>query len=270
MPEGKNKTMIKISNKKNKEISFYQRYHLSDKKKKNLHLYMRYIANPLSYPLFRLLIKTPITATQISYIIIILGLISPVFIALGNKTFTLIGCLLLQLAVILDCVDGSIARYRNQKSFMGKYLDILFHDTSVPLLFIGIGINAFNNLGNVLYIYIGILTSLFIILANMSRSVKYTVIITYIMLKKEHSLRKNHLYSFKGIEYSKNPFKKFAIEFLKFFNEFSHIFTFSLIFTIMGYLPYLLFFYLPFYFLMFIVKVAIELREEFSKLIIKK
>ncbi len=253
-----------------------KKVHFQEEKKQRLGFYMNHIANPVSYPLFKLLVRTPITGNQISCMILILGLVSPLFIAIGLKRYAIIGCLLLQLAVVLDCIDGSIARYRHQESYMGLYFDYLFHNISVPFLFFGIGVNSYNNSGNIMYIYAGFAIFFLIVLTNMLQAVKHVITITYIIPRKKHKLISNvfkqwekiHQFS-REIKSAKNYLISILTKIMNFLNDFSHIFTIVLIFVLIDMLPYLLLFYLPFYFIIFIIKAAVEFKSGFDQFIVK-
>ena len=50
---------------------------------------------------------------------------------------------MLQLAYILDGTDGEIARFRNQCSYLGEYLDRVFHVFIYPLIYISLGLGLF-------------------------------------------------------------------------------------------------------------------------------
>ncbi|MBI2996062.1 MAG: CDP-alcohol phosphatidyltransferase family protein [Candidatus Melainabacteria bacterium] len=52
-----------------------------------------------------------------------LCLITCAFIATGIPVFLIIGAVLIQLVFILDCLDGQLARYRNESSNFGAWYD---------------------------------------------------------------------------------------------------------------------------------------------------
>src|SRR3954469_13717316 len=54
----------------------------------------------------------------------------------------ILGALLIQLYLLLDCVDGELARWRKQTSTVGVYLDRVGHYLSEATLLVGFGIRA--------------------------------------------------------------------------------------------------------------------------------
>ena len=75
----------------------------------------------------RLLLKTPITANGVTYLMILTGIsISGALLISGSKGL-LLALLLSQLQMLWDCCDGEIARWRNTQSPKGVFLDRLGH-----------------------------------------------------------------------------------------------------------------------------------------------
>jgi phosphatidylglycerophosphate synthase len=74
-----------------------------------------------------LLIRTPVTADQVTALSIATGLIAAVLLALPGLAMGLAGCALLYVSFLLDQVDGEVARYRRQTSLRGVYLDEIRH-----------------------------------------------------------------------------------------------------------------------------------------------
>ena len=75
----------------------------------------------------RLLLKTPITANEVTYLMILTGIsISCALLISGSKGL-LLALLLSQLQMLWDCCDGEIARWRNTQSPKGVFLDRLGH-----------------------------------------------------------------------------------------------------------------------------------------------
>ena len=86
-----------------------------------------------------LLLHTSITPNQVTLLSLIFGLLSAVsYFSYGALPF-IIGFILFQFHVILDVVDGEIARYRKISSVGGAYLDYVSHYIVYPLIMFGIG-----------------------------------------------------------------------------------------------------------------------------------
>ena len=86
----------------------------------------------ITYPL----LKTKILPNHITVLVILVGLLGVVFVFLDGFWFKIIGLILLYLNLVLDEVDGEIARYKKIFSLKGIYLDAINHLT-IPALFLG-------------------------------------------------------------------------------------------------------------------------------------
>ena len=110
--------------------------------------FARYYVYHVSIRLTWLLLKTNITANQVTIIGILIGVLGAISIAYGTLTSALVGTILLQIGFILDGVDGQIARYNGQSSVQGVYLDILNHRILNPLMPLSMGLMVFMNTDN--------------------------------------------------------------------------------------------------------------------------
>jgi len=90
-------------------------------------------------------LRLNISANQATYISIIIGLGSCIFLALGSYVLKLAGVLLAVLYLLLDCVDGNIARYRKLSSPFGKFIDASASYIISSFLFMSIGLGVFTN-----------------------------------------------------------------------------------------------------------------------------
>lgn len=97
-------------------------------------LYLRRISPYLT----RLLLKTPITANGVTYLMILTGVsISAALLIPGYKGI-LLSLFLSQLQMLWDCCDGEIARWRNTQSPKGVFLDRVGHyltESLIPVAF---------------------------------------------------------------------------------------------------------------------------------------
>lgn len=82
------------------------------------------IDRPLSRPLTRLLLRTPLTASQVTLLSVVVGLFGAAGLATVSYWGRLVGVLLLLLSVVLDCVDGDMARARLTQDAVGARLDV--------------------------------------------------------------------------------------------------------------------------------------------------
>ncbi len=86
-------------------------------------LYLRRVSPYLT----RLLLKTPITANGVTYLMIITGVSISLTLQISGITGLLLAFLLSQLQMLWDCCDGEIARWREMQSPKGVFLDRVGH-----------------------------------------------------------------------------------------------------------------------------------------------
>lgn len=92
-----------------------------------------------------LLVQTPITANQVTFLFLIIGLGGAVLLGLGEYHWTIIGVLFLQFHVLLDYSDGEVARYRGTTSRLGHFLDLNFHQVVHAAIFAGLSQTFFSH-----------------------------------------------------------------------------------------------------------------------------
>jgi CDP-alcohol phosphatidyltransferase-like enzyme len=102
-----------------------------------LYFYIRKVSIYLTW----ILVHLPISANQVSLLMIITGLCSSVLFACN---YLIAAIFTLQICILLDFCDGEVARYRNQHSIEGMYLDQIFHFCVHPSIFAGIAIGVNN------------------------------------------------------------------------------------------------------------------------------
>lgn len=85
--------------------------------------------------LTRMFLATNVTANQVSAAMIIVGVISGVVVAFG---YVWAGLALVYLSLVLDAVDGEIARYRKIFSLRGIFLDFVNHLVVFGAFFLGL------------------------------------------------------------------------------------------------------------------------------------
>jgi phosphatidylglycerophosphate synthase len=99
-----------------------------------------YCNRKLSRVITRWLVCSPLSPNQITVLSCLVGLLGALCFFPGGYWGPLLGALLLQFSVVLDCCDGEVARVKFMESPLGDWLDIVC-DTVVHLaIFLGIGI----------------------------------------------------------------------------------------------------------------------------------
>jgi 1L-myo-inositol 1-phosphate cytidylyltransferase / CDP-L-myo-inositol myo-inositolphosphotransferase len=94
----------------------------------------------LSRPITRRLLGRPITPTQITVASLALGLLGAAGLATVSYGLRIAGVLALITSVVLDCVDGEVARARFEQSATGARLDVIGDYLVHLAVFTGLGV----------------------------------------------------------------------------------------------------------------------------------
>jgi phosphatidylglycerophosphate synthase len=94
-----------------------------------------------SIRLSRLLLPTGISANGTTWMMIIVGILGAAVLILPGWWPFLACAVVMQLSIMIDCSDGEIARWRNQGSAAGVYIDRIGHYIVEAALPIGLGIH---------------------------------------------------------------------------------------------------------------------------------
>jgi phosphatidylglycerophosphate synthase len=92
--------------------------------------------------LTRLLLRTRVTPNLVTGAMIVVGVLAAAALSIPGILTAVAVVLLIQLQILLDCSDGELARWREQYSPAGIYLDRFGHYLTETLLPIGLGIRA--------------------------------------------------------------------------------------------------------------------------------
>ena len=85
--------------------------------------YSTFVLRRLSKPLTGLAIRLGLSPNAVSLISLAIGLLAAVLFSLGSLPATVAAALLLQLSIVVDCVDGEVARRTRRFSTLGAWLD---------------------------------------------------------------------------------------------------------------------------------------------------
>lgn len=86
--------------------------------------YSTFVVRKLSRRVTGLAVRTGLTPNAITMIALVVALAAAVGFATGEKTGLVTGAILLQVSLVLDCVDGEVARYTRSFSALGAWLDL--------------------------------------------------------------------------------------------------------------------------------------------------
>lgn len=102
-------------------------------------LYMRSISLRITRVLAPVTFVTP---NGLTYLMMLTGILAGAALLVPGLAGAVLGAVLIQLYLLLDCVDGEVARWRRQTSLTGVYLDRVGHYMSEAALLTGLGLRA--------------------------------------------------------------------------------------------------------------------------------
>lgn len=101
-------------------------------------LYMREI----SLRVDRHLVNTRITPNQLTYVMTVAGVLAAPALLVPGIPGAVLGVVMVQLYLLLDCVDGEVARWKKQFSLGGVYLDRVGAYLCDAAVLVGLGLRA--------------------------------------------------------------------------------------------------------------------------------
>lgn len=115
------------------------------------------------------LVKTPLTANQVTFFVTLVGLASGYFASKGSYGAYLLGAFLFKWASILDGVDGEMSKLRLTDSKLGQWLDTLGDNLTYVVFIVGtvIGVSKRPDLGVSPYVGYAALAGLSALLVTM-------------------------------------------------------------------------------------------------------
>jgi len=106
------------------------------------------------------LVKTKITPLQITWIHLITGIIAAILFGFGKYNLSIIAFIIYLISMILDMVDGEIARYKNIRSEVSIWLDHVSDNILLFLIIVGITIGTFSINKNALVLILALIALL--------------------------------------------------------------------------------------------------------------
>lgn len=113
---------------------------LPAKKNSKSSLWVKLIVRKLSFVFTYLFINVGCSAWGASIISVLVATVGSFCFAIDNSLSRVIGVILIELWLVLDCVDGNIARVKKTSSEMGEFIDALsgYYVTGFVYFFVGI------------------------------------------------------------------------------------------------------------------------------------
>lgn len=112
----------------------------------------RHVSRHISLMMSTRLALTRVTPNQVTLVGAGIGLLGAFFIAQGGHWHQLAGCLLFLFCIIIDGIDGEIARMKLQESEFGHKLDIITDNIVHVAIFSGLAAGCYRQTGDHLYI----------------------------------------------------------------------------------------------------------------------
>jgi phosphatidylglycerophosphate synthase len=94
------------------------------------------------------LVNTKITPNQLTYLMVVVGVLGGAALLIPGLTGAILAVVLFQIYLLLDCVDGEVARWRKQTSITGVYLDRIGHYLCEAALLVGFGVRGADVFGD--------------------------------------------------------------------------------------------------------------------------
>jgi phosphatidylglycerophosphate synthase len=104
--------------------------------------YSTFVVRKLSKPMTAVALKLGMSPNSITLISFAVGLLAAGSFALGDRWALVIGAILLQLSLIIDCVDGEVARATRRFSALGAWLDASTDRVKEYLAYAGLAAGA--------------------------------------------------------------------------------------------------------------------------------
>lgn len=114
----------------------------------------RLFLRDLSLPPAYFFAKHGISANSVTVLFLLASLVGNIVFLFPSNIAILISILWYEIAQLLDCIDGQLARYYGTFSDEGRLMDHLFHEIIISSFILVYGVKLFIQDGNVIYLII--------------------------------------------------------------------------------------------------------------------
>lgn len=98
----------------------------------------RYVNRRISVLLTRGFLWVGASPNTITLLSLLIGLLAAIVFSMGSYEASLLGCLLFQVSIIVDCCDGEVARLTHRESAFGRQFDLIADNVVHLAIFAGI------------------------------------------------------------------------------------------------------------------------------------
>ena len=117
---------------------------LTKKKNSRSSLWVQLWVRKASFPVTYVFINTGWSANMVSVLSWIVIFVAAVLLSVNNFGCMLAGVILTNFWLVLDCVDGNIARVKKTKTFMGDFFDAVAGYGPFSFTMVALGVAAFH------------------------------------------------------------------------------------------------------------------------------
>lgn len=182
---------------------------LPKKKNSKSSLWVKILVRRISFFVTWIFINLGFSPWLVSVLSVFVALAGSIFISLNSDIYRLIGVLLIQFWLVLDCVDGNIARVLKKSSVFGEFIDALSGYYVTGFVFIAVGIAAFYTDSYIscpyIYIIMGGVTSIAGLLSRIIHQ-KYTYAI--MIQNGDQKIPETEVENKRSIQYLRSRFDK--------------------------------------------------------------
>lgn len=214
-----------------------------------------YLPDYLAPFFVKLLMYTPITANQISLVSYLLYILAAFFLAINQ--YVIPALIILHIVVLMDCIDGALARAKEQTSFLGLYYEYVSHETGPVILLFTLGLYLYNTLVNTLYLYLSGLIVAAPLVINSFGTAKQRIM--YQNIIKTGKLPEKLASSESILKDTKNPYLVITYNVLHAMSNIAFSVWIITIGYIFGLLKYIFIFYFAYFWVIAVFKVFREL-----------
>jgi phosphatidylglycerophosphate synthase len=116
-----------------------------------------FLVDPLATRLLMVLARFKfVTPNGVTWAALVFGLVSAGFFLAGDMVSLIIGAVLYHFSFVLDCVDGKLARLKNNGSLFGGWLDYVFDRVRVLFCATGLAVGQYLDTGEAVFLLVGL------------------------------------------------------------------------------------------------------------------
>ncbi len=118
-----------------------------------------YVSRKISVWITYMLRNTAITPNQVTAVWVVMGVVGALLLAFSNFWVSWLGIFLLWMAMLLDHVDGELARVKKIFSSQGDFLDMIGHQLHYPMVFGSLTFGLVLDKAEPIFIFFGVLAT---------------------------------------------------------------------------------------------------------------